>query len=133
MPSPSPGTPEEQQAKLAKLFVSLLIDFVGYSTYLVPLAGEAGDLAWAPVSAALIFYLYGSTFISGIAFVEEILPGTDFIPTATIAWLLENTELGGNVNRVGTDRPADDGSAAPSANGRRRTGAGEDAIDVDAR
>jgi len=29
-----------------------------------------------------------------VSFLEELLPGTDIIPTATIAWILENSEAG---------------------------------------
>ena len=43
-------------------------------------------MAWAPVSALLIQYLYGNGVFSALALVEELLPGTDFIPTACIAW-----------------------------------------------
>ena len=41
----------------AKLLLSIAIDLVGMSTYAVPVAGESADLGWAPVSAALIFWL----------------------------------------------------------------------------
>ena len=77
-----------------KLLLSLLIDAIGMATYLLPVAGETGDLAWAPISAYLIYQLYGNGLISGLAFAEELLPGLDIIPTATIAWVLENTEFG---------------------------------------
>ena len=36
---------------------------------------------------------------SGVAFAEELLPGLDVIPTATIGWLLENTQFGEGVRR----------------------------------
>ena len=38
-------------------------------------AGEAGDLAWAPISAYLVYQLYGNGLISGLAFAEALLPG----------------------------------------------------------
>ena len=83
---------------------------------------------------ALVFYLYGNTLLSGIAFAEELLPGTDFIPTATIAWLLENTELGSNFNRVSTsDRaPPQEPGTPPSQKPARERAGGDDVIDVDA-
>ncbi|CAH0378118.1 unnamed protein product [Pelagomonas calceolata] len=68
-----------------KLIVSILIDLIGMSTYLLPVAGEGADVGWAPVSAALIFWLYGSGIFAAAGFAEEILPGLDFVPTATIA------------------------------------------------
>ncbi|CAM9772755.1 unnamed protein product [Discosporangium mesarthrocarpum] len=58
------------------------------SSYAIPALGEVSDFGWAPVSAALIWYLYGNGIIAGVAFVEEILPGLDVVPTATIAWFL---------------------------------------------
>lgn len=79
-PTPAPGSPEEQQAKFAKLFLSILIDLIGVLTYAVPAVGEAGDLAWAPIGAFLVYQLYGNGLIAGIAFAEELLPGLDIIP-----------------------------------------------------
>ena len=109
-PPPPTPTPDEQQAKLTKLLVSVLIDLIGMATYAVPAIGEVGDLAWAPISAYLVYQLYGNGLIAGLALAEELLPGLDIIPTATIAWLLENTELGQNLN--GKAPPASGGSSA---------------------
>ena len=66
---------------------SVVIDFIGYFNYVVPFLGEISDLAWAPMSAAAIYHLYGSAGAAGFGFVEELLPFTDFIPTATICWI----------------------------------------------
>jgi len=85
---------QAEREKLNKLFLSIVIDIIGMATYAVPVAGEAGDIAWAPISAYLVYQLYGNGLISGLAFAEELLPGLDIIPTATIAWILENTEFG---------------------------------------
>lgn len=63
--TPQPQTPDEQQAKLTKLLVSILIDLIGVLTYAVPAIGEVGDLAWAPISALLIYNLYGNGLIAG--------------------------------------------------------------------
>ncbi|KAL1526750.1 hypothetical protein AB1Y20_015446 [Prymnesium parvum] len=79
--------------KMMKLLISVLIDLIGMATYVVPVLGEAGDFAWAPISSLVVYQLYGNAVISGLALAEELLPGTDIIPTATIAWLLENTRL----------------------------------------
>jgi len=122
------GAADAQQAKAAKLIVSLLIDLVGFSSFLVPLAGDAADLAWAPVSALLVNYLYGNGLLTGLAFCEELLPGTDFIPTATIGWLLENTEFGQNFNTAASDR-----EPGPFGGGSRRDFGrdGDGVVDVD--
>ncbi len=52
--------------------------------------GELADIAWAPVSGYLITRMYPdkSGRIGGvIGFLEELIPGTDFIPTFTLMWL----------------------------------------------
>lgn len=121
---------DEQRAKLAKLAISLAIDLVGYSTYLVPLAGEAGDLAWAPISALLIAYLYGNNLLVGIAFAEELSPGLDFIPTATIGWILENTDFGRNFNQVANDPPERE-SQSTAAEKAKKVDVDEDVVVVD--
>ncbi|RLN52350.1 hypothetical protein BBJ28_00005655 [Nothophytophthora sp. Chile5] len=75
-----------------KLVASLAIDFLGNATFVVPGLGEMADVLWAPVSAKMVDTLYSesSPHAKYVAFVEELLPFTDFIPTATLAWLKEN-------------------------------------------
>lgn len=71
----------------------LLMDAVGYFTYTVPVLGEVGDILWAPVSAVIFTISFGGWkgMLGGMFnFMEEILPGTDFIPSFTIAWFLRN-------------------------------------------
>jgi hypothetical protein len=70
--------------KVLKLLVSIVIDVIGFLTYSIPALGELGDVVWAPVSSILVYFLYKSNLIAMGNFAEEILPGTDFIPTATI-------------------------------------------------
>merc|ERR1719386_274628 len=41
-----------------KLFCCLLIDTIGFATYLLPGIGELGDVAWAPIQAVLLLYLF---------------------------------------------------------------------------
>lgn len=68
------------------------MDIIGYATYSIPVLGEIGDALWAPVSA-IIFYISFGGWKGGFGaifnFVEEILPGTDFIPSFTIMWLVQ--------------------------------------------
>ena len=89
-----------------KLIVSILIDLIGMSTYLLPVAGEGADVGWAPVSAALIFWLYGSGIFAAAGFAEEILPGLDFVPTATIAWFLTQSDAGQRIGEKVTPEVA---------------------------
>ena len=78
-----------KKASITKLIGSLAIDAVGIASYLIPGLAELSDTAWAPISGFLIFTMYGNGPLAILGFGEEILPGTDIIPTATIAWILE--------------------------------------------
>lgn len=65
------------------------MDILGYATYAIPIAGELADIVWAPISAIIFYKLFGGwkgAFGGVFNFIEEILPGTDFIPTFTITW-----------------------------------------------
>lgn len=55
----------------------------------MPGTGDASDLLWAPLSAILVRLLYGSNTLALANLIEELLPFTDAIPTATIAFLLD--------------------------------------------
>jgi hypothetical protein len=79
--------------KTGSLIFCLAMDAVGYATYSIPLLGEFGDLLWAPVSAIIFYKTFGGwkgTFGSVFNFAEELLPGTDFIPSFTLMWLWKN-------------------------------------------
>jgi len=60
--------------------------FWAIATYAIPGIGELGDIVFAPVSAIIFYIMFGSWKGAMFNFTEEILPGTDFIPTFTIAW-----------------------------------------------
>lgn len=74
-----------------KLVVSLIIDLLGSASYLLPVVGEGLDIAWAPLQTIAIMAMYDRTSpnLKYVSFVEEILPFTDIVPTATIGFLLE--------------------------------------------
>ena len=82
------------------------------ATYALPGLGETGDLAWAPVSAILVRALYQSNVLASIDLLEEVLPFTDVLPTATIGWACEYTPLGGVLPFL---RPGGDRDGAPKA------------------
>ncbi|KAJ0392746.1 hypothetical protein ATCC90586_001453 [Pythium insidiosum] len=92
VPSVAQLTEQAKQYVLAdpsrKLVANLVIDFIGNATFVVPGLGELADMLWAPASAALVSALYSDSTPSAkyVAFIEEFLPFTDFIPTATLAW-----------------------------------------------
>ena len=74
-----------------KVMVSLLIDLIGSSSYLLPLVGEGFDVMWAPIQTILIMAMYDATSpnLKYVSFFEEILPFTDLVPSATIGFLAE--------------------------------------------
>jgi hypothetical protein len=76
--------------KNLKLTAAVIIDLIGFGTYVIPGAGEGGDLAWGPISGFLIYMLFPNRkkmALSGA--IEEMLPFTDFVPTAYLAWRLD--------------------------------------------
>ena len=73
--------------KEAKLIIAIGIDLLGYLSYLIPGIAEFADVAIAPISAILVYIFFNKKLKwAGFTFFEEILPFTDVIPSATIAW-----------------------------------------------
>ena len=76
--------------KYTKLFLGLVLDAIGYVSFVIPGIGEFSDIVWAPLSGWFMTKLYKgkSGRIAGIiTFVEEALPFMDVIPTFTLMWL----------------------------------------------
>jgi len=76
--------------KYKKLIIGILLDALGYLNFIIPGVGEFSDIIWAPFSGWLMIKLYkGKTgkIAGAIAFVEEILPGFDVIPTFILMWI----------------------------------------------
>lgn len=76
--------------KQPSLVFCILMDLIGYATYTVPVLGELGDIVWAPISGLIFFLTFGGWrgALGGLGnFIEELLPGTDFIPSFTLMWL----------------------------------------------
>ncbi len=87
------------------LLLCIVFDLIGYASYAVPVLGEFADIIWAPLSGLIFFLLFGGWrgAMGGVFnFMEEFLPGTDFIPSFTIMWLMRNDQ---NKQR-GSSRPA---------------------------
>lgn len=80
------SAPNPDRQVWIKLIGSFVIDFIGVSTFAIPGMGEAFDVVWAPISGLIIQQVYGSPGFAFMGFAEEILPFTDVLPTATIAW-----------------------------------------------
>lgn len=78
------------EGKTRKLVVGLLLDGVGMLSLAIPGIGPALDLVWAPVAGWLMTQLYpgrSGKAAGFIAFAEELLPGTDWLPTFTLMWV----------------------------------------------
>lgn len=76
--------------KYLKLFACILLDGVGYLSYSVLGIGEVIDVVWAPLAAWINYRLFREEAGTGGAlftFIEEALPGTDFIPSFTLTWI----------------------------------------------
>lgn len=76
-------------SKYKILVLGLIADAIGFASYIIPGVGEFSDIIWAPVSAWFMTKLYqrkAGKVGAIINFIEELLPGTDFIPTFTLMW-----------------------------------------------
>lgn len=77
------------------LIFCIIMDLLGCASYALPFLGEMVDIVWAPISAITFFICFGGWkgAVGGVFdFIEEILPGTDFIPSFTIMWLIQNMQ-----------------------------------------
>ena len=75
--------------KYPKLLLSIILDAIGYVSFIIPGVGEFTDIVWAPLSGWLMTKLYKGKpgKIAGIiSFVEEALPFVDVVPTFTLMW-----------------------------------------------
>ena len=91
--------------KQPSLIFCILMDVAGYATYAIPGLGELGDIIWAPLSSIIFMATFGGWkgALGGVGnFMEEILPGTDFIPSFTIMWFIQNMQKRNNVSAVKT-------------------------------
>lgn len=78
---------------LPNLKTCIILDLIGCLSYIVPLFGPI----WAVISGIIFYFMFGKKLgvFGGIfSFIEELLPGLDFIPTFTIAWLMRKSEPG---------------------------------------
>ena len=78
------------EGKKRKLLLGLLFDGLGMLSLLIPGIGPALDLVWAPVAGWLMTRMYpgkSGRAAAFITFAEEILPGTDIVPTFTLMWI----------------------------------------------
>ena len=77
--------------KYKKLTKCVLLDLVGMASAFIPAVGPLLDVLWAPVAASISYKMFGDKrgkYTSLITFIEELLPGSDIIPSFTIFWFL---------------------------------------------
>ncbi len=82
--------------QLPDISICIILDLIGCASYLLPFLGEFTDLVWAPVSGIIFYSLFGrrlGVLGGAFSFIEELLPGLDFIPTFTIAWFMRKKEM----------------------------------------
>ena len=83
-----------KQKPLPSLSFCILMDLIGYASFAIPFFGEFFDLLWAPISGLIYMRTFGGVkglFGGSFAFLEELLPGMDIIPTFTITWFLQQS------------------------------------------
>jgi len=73
-----------------RLFIKgLMYDALGMLSMAIPLVGPFLDILWAPYAAKKMNEMYPGKkgkVASVLVFLEEILPGTDIIPTFTLMY-----------------------------------------------
>jgi len=92
-----------KQQTTTSLIFCVLMDLIGYATYAIPVVGEFGDIIWAPISALIFYKTFGGwkgAFGGLFNFVEEILPGLDFIPSFTIMWFIQRMKKPQQVSTI---------------------------------
>ncbi|QZK89914.1 hypothetical protein K5V07_05195 [Flavobacterium sp. CHNK8] len=85
-----PVANDEANNKTRNLLLGILFDAIGMLSFTIPLLGEFSDVVWAPLAGFLMTWMYKGTIgkVGGVvAFLEEIIPFTDFIPTFTLTWI----------------------------------------------
>jgi hypothetical protein len=79
-----------KKSKYKLLRNGIIFDLIGMLTLFIPFLGPFLDIIWAPIAAKKMSDMYSGTegTLASIAvFIEELLPGSDFIPTFTLMWL----------------------------------------------
>lgn len=72
-------------AQWFKLFLCLVIDVTGDGSLVAP----SMDFWFAPLEGLALKALFGGNILAVLGFIEEALPFSDVLPTATLAWILQ--------------------------------------------
>ncbi len=92
---------EPKNLNLPPLLLCIILDAMGMLTFSIPFIGEFADVLWAPVSSMIYMRLFGGKmglFGGTFSFLEELLPGTDLIPTFTISWYMRKRAIEKSMN-----------------------------------
>ncbi|RZS93654.1 hypothetical protein [Aquimarina brevivitae] len=79
-----------QKSKYKLLRKGIIYDLIGMVSLIIPVVGPFLDLIWAPYAAKKMTEMYSGTqgkIAAVVTFIEELIPGTDFIPSFTLMWL----------------------------------------------
>jgi len=77
-------------AQWAKLLLCIAVDVAGDASFLFPGLGELGDVAYGPIEGLILKALFGGNVLALVGVIEEGLPFTDAVPTATTGWVLQS-------------------------------------------
>ena len=71
------------------------------------LAGESFDLVWAPMQAVMMASMFDKQEPNAkyVGLLEEILPGTDILPSATLTWVKVHPEYLQGALAMGESNP----------------------------
>lgn len=78
--------------KLPDLKTCIILDVIGCVSYIFPPFGPV----WAFLSGIIFYFMFGKKFgvMGGVfSFIEELIPGIDFIPTFSIAYFIRKSEF----------------------------------------
>lgn len=81
---------DDKSVRNRNLILGIIFDAIGMLSFTIPMLGEFSDVVWAPIAAYLMTRMYKGTVgkVGGvIAFLEEIIPFTDIIPSFTLTWI----------------------------------------------
>jgi len=88
---PAAAPVQKLSQPLPSLGMCLVMDILGCVFVMIPLIGPVIEMLFAPISAIIYFRMFGvrrGLFGGIFNFVEELIPGLDFIPTFTISWFV---------------------------------------------
>ncbi len=94
---------KKKNNKIRDLLLGLVFDAIGMLSFAVLGIGEFSDVVWAPLSAWLMTRMYKGKVgqaAAMITFVEELIPGTDFIPSFTLMWFYTYVISGSKVDKI---------------------------------